>query len=129
MRERGVLVLVVEASRMPQYAGFVSTVNGLLGTLQDQGGIARNLHERMYDLLERAFGDRIAVAQIDLTPRVSDNVLTTWALDAATRERLETIFKRRWCEERDSILGRWQYLKAGLPFEGEPIDRRRPPLD
>ncbi len=128
LRDRGVLVVVVEASKMPEYDTVGTSLNRLRGVIGDQNPIARNLHERMYDILEATYGDRIAIAQVDLPAEEDVNVMTTWALDPDTLAVLEQVFERRWSEERDGIAAKWNAL-ASRQALAEMIDRRRPPLD
>lgn len=129
LADRGVLLIFVEASKMPSYEGFASTFNSLLGTIGDQGGIGRNLHERMLDILKLHYGDRLATVQLDLIPRDEYNVLTTWALDDRSLGVLKESFKRRWEEERDGLGKKWSYLLADEPLDVPLVDRTRPPLD
>jgi hypothetical protein len=109
--ERGVLLIIVEASKMPEHADMKSTFNRLLGTIGDQAPIGRNLHEVMLSYLEKLYGDRLATVQLDLTPSRSNNIMTTWALDKQSQKQLETIFDQRWQDEADSIGVKWCFLK------------------
>ncbi len=129
LKDRGVLLIIVEASKMPRYEGFASTFNSLLGTIGDQGGIGRNLHERMLDVLELLYCDRLATVQLDLIPRKYYNVHTTWALDKVSIEKLDESFDDRWSEEVDGLRKKWRYLRHGEPLAVPLVDRSRPPLD
>ena len=131
LRKRGVLLLIVEASKMPTYRSFESTFNSLLGTIGDQGPIGRNLHNRMLDVLKERFGDRLATVQIDLVPRESLNVMTTWALDESTLRSLKKqSFEVRWMEEKVNLMKKWDFLTNGTDLGGvDSVDLSRPPLD
>jgi hypothetical protein len=134
LRERGVLLVIVEASKMPRYGGVGRSIRRLWGTIGDQAPIAQNLHRRMLDPLEAEYRDesgrpRIAVVQVDLVPRDSHNVLTTWALDRTSRETLEDSFDQRWGVERENLLAAWRALESGEEPPESMIARRRPPLD
>ncbi len=125
------LLLIVDASKMPDYRSVGSTMNALLGTIRDQSAIGRGLHQRMLELLEVRYGDRLAVTQIDLEPQDGYNVMTTWALDRRSLDLLQRSFKKRWGEERDCLLARWRFLAQGevLPEHCPTVDRKRLPLD
>jgi hypothetical protein len=137
LRERGVLLIVVEASRMPVYRRVDKAVNSLWGTIEDQGPVGQRLHREMLNLLEATYGDRIAVVQLDLMPREDYNVLTTWALDGGSLGHLHRSFETRWKDERTNLSQSWTQLTrkswkqltqdsgAGSSY----IARRRPPLD
>jgi hypothetical protein len=136
--DRGVLLIVVEASKMPSYEGFSGTVKALMGAIKDQGGISRNLHQRMLDTLALYYGDRLATVQLDLIPREEYNVYTTWALDRTSIGKIEESFETRWKEEVCELSAKWEFLKnlsrqeietPAAPFCMDLIDRRRPPLD
>jgi len=131
LRERGVLVLIIEASRMPTYRSLGSTFNSLLGTLNDQGPIGRNLHNRMLDVLKQRFGDRLVTVQMDLVPRESLNVMTTWALDESSlRDLKDQSFELRWKEEKENLQVKWDFLTKGTDIGiVDTIHRSRPPLD
>ncbi len=129
LADRGVLLIIVEASKMPEYRSLQNTVGGLLGTIDDQTAIGRNLHERMLDVLEILYGSRLAVIQFDLIPRESYNVMTTWALDKASLDLLKTSFEHSWKERKNQLRTVWQALKSGSQTEEWMIDRRRPPMD
>jgi predicted acylesterase/phospholipase RssA len=129
LRERGVLLIVVEASRMPKYRPFQQAVNSLYGTIEDQGPVGQRLHREMLEILEMAYGDRIAVVQLDLIPRDSYNVLTTWALDQGSLDQLDKSFGERWKIEKEHLEQSWIQLTQPAPAHKPYIDRRRPPLD
>jgi hypothetical protein len=128
LKERGVLLLVIEASRMPSYRQLDQAVNSLWGTIEDQGPVGQRLHREMLELLERTYGNRIAVVQLDLVPRESFNVFTTWALDRGSLSRLEQSFEERWRAELANLDTSWTQL-TGSPTATPYIEKRRPPLD
>ncbi|HYN21266.1 MAG TPA: patatin-like phospholipase family protein, partial [Thermoanaerobaculia bacterium] len=136
LRERGVLLIMVEASRMPSYRQLDRAVNSLWGTIEDQGPVGQRLHREMLELLERTYGSRIAVIQLDLVPRESFNVFTTWALDRGSLDQLKKSFDERWKSELPNLDGSWTHLlKPGAqgpyptPERAPYMARRRPPLD
>lgn len=129
LKERGVLLIVVEASRMPSYRGVDQTINSLWGTIEDQGPVGQRLHREMLEMLAMAYGNRIAVVQLDLVPLESYNVFTTWALDHGSMGRLERSFERRWQVEVRNLDASWMQLTGSAPGPEPYIARRRPPLD
>jgi hypothetical protein len=136
LQQRGVLLIVVEASRMPVYRRVDKAVNSLWGTIEDQGPVGQRLHREMLNLLEMTYGDRIAVVQLDLLPRTDYNVLTTWALDGNSLDDLHRSFDQRWKTEAKNLALGWDQLKQEPqgtprppPARSPYIDRRRPPLD
>jgi len=96
LMQRGVLLLVVDASRMPEYADNRRDLLTLYGAISDQAPIAQNLHARMFDVLAKHYGRRLEIVQIDLVPTPEDNVLTTWALDEVSKAKLRRSFCRVW---------------------------------
>lgn len=136
LRERGVLLIVVDASRMPSYRQLGRAVNSLWGTIEDQGPVGQRLHREMLELLERTYGSRIAVVQLDLVPRESFNVFTTWALDRGSLGRLKHSFDERWESELPNLDLSWSRLLAPPARGAWPpmekaayMSRSRPPLD
>ena len=123
--ERGVLLIIVDASKMPVYPSGGKGVN-LYGTLGDQSPVGQFLHRRLFDLLGEAYGPMLSIAQIDLIPEVDKNVLTTWALSRKKREELIDQFlgegradtdtpcadkeQSRWCAESQLIAERFEAL-------------------
>ena len=108
LRKRGVLLFIIEASKMPNYRSIENSFNSLLGTIGDQAPIGRNLHNHMLDLLEERYGDRLVAVQIDLVPRESLNIMTTWALDRRSLRSLKKeSFERRWREEKADLQRKW----------------------
>lgn len=137
LRRRGVLLIVVDASKMATPGDTEKAYLGLQGTIGDQAPIGQYLHRTMFDLLERIYGGGIAIQQIDLEPLEESNVHTTWAFDPGTRERLEGIFERRWDKLKGPLVAKWDHLwrraqhpdPEALAAPAELIDRARPPAD
>lgn len=129
LKKRGVLLIVIEASRMPSYRRLDQGVNSLWGTIEDQGPVGQRLHREMLELLAMAYGRRIAVVQLDLVPLESYNVFTTWALDHGSLGQLEKSFDRRWKAEAKNLDASWAQLTGSTPAREPYIARRRPPLD
>jgi predicted acylesterase/phospholipase RssA len=96
LKKRGVLMLIVDASRMPEYKANRNELSTLFGAIGDHAPIAQNLHRKMFDLLAREFGERVEVVQVDLPPTVYDNVQTTWALDDKSLDKLTCNFETLW---------------------------------
>jgi len=133
LEKRGVMLIIVDASKMPVYRDLQKSINSLIGIIQDQSTIGQNLHRRMYDLLKLKYGERIAIVKIDVIELQSYNVMTTWALDKDSIESLKLQFKeteKRWKEKKQEIKENWRILTGQCTRLPEPtIDSRRPPLD
>jgi hypothetical protein len=114
LKPRGVLLIVVEASKMPEYRSDAHQTLALYGAIGDQGPIGQNLIRRMYDLLEQRYGNRLAVVQIDIPPTEGDNVLTTWSLGDGDLAQLRISFATQWRKQADGIAARWRFLQTGL---------------
>ncbi|RMH15817.1 MAG: hypothetical protein D6696_19725 [Acidobacteria bacterium] len=141
IKRRGLLLIIVEASKMPSVPASGKLVN-LWGAIGDQAPIGQNLHRRMLDALEARYGDRAAVLQVDLIPDEAHNVLTTWALSQQAFATLERSFEARWRKKRVHLCHKWQVLTGSASARcdgilrralaetlGERIDRERPPVD
>ena len=85
----------------------------------------------MLDLLSERFGDRLVAVQIDLVPRESLNIMTTWALDKRSLSSLkEESFERRWKEEKVNLQRKWNFLTKGTDLgKVGLVELIRPPLD
>ena len=130
LKRRGVLLLVVEASKMPVYPNLEQSLNSLWSTIGDQGPVGQRLHRLMFEALGREYGDRIAIIQWDLISRESYNVLTSWALDEDSISNLGGSFDWSWGNEKNDLIRAWDILTRRVPGNGEPIiSTRRPPLD
>lgn len=126
LKERGVLLIVIEASIMPEYSGVDKRLTSLAGVIIDQSPIGQNLHRRIFNLLDSHFGDRLGIVQIDLIPTVDYQVMTTWALDRRSIDRLQKSFVQRWQMESKNIKNLWNQLRAGGALD---YSISRPPLD
>jgi hypothetical protein len=132
LRDRGVLLLIVDASKMPTYPELQKKAGALWSAIGDQSPIGQALHRSMLDRLEALYCDRIAVVQLDLHPSKKNNILTTWALSSDRIEELEAIFDGQWKRQRSRLDTSWRALVGLEPGAGECgsfIDRERPPLD
>ncbi len=130
LKRRGVLLLVVEASKMPEYPNLEQSLNTLWSTIGDQGPVGQRLHRQMFDALGLAYGDRIAILQWDLRARENYNVLTSWALGEDSIQKLRDSFKVSWNGQKRTLMKAWKVLRREAPGDGKPIvATRRPPLD
>jgi hypothetical protein len=130
LQGRGVLLIIVDAGKMPEYRNLDKSLNALVGTIQDQSTIGQNMHRMMYDLLEKQYGNRIGIVKFDLIELDHYNVMTTWALDNDSLDKLHESFDKRWEEKRAEIISKWSKLQSNASDETiQPIDRRRPPMD
>jgi hypothetical protein len=130
LKQRGVLLLVVEASKMPTYPRLEQSLNSLWSTIGDQGPVGQRLHRQMFDTLGREYGERIAIVQWDLVSKESYNVLTSWALDEDSIRTMGKSFETRWRQQKKSLGEAWEVLTRTRPGNGKPIlATRRPPLD
>lgn len=128
--ERGVLLIIVDAGKMPIYRNLQKRINALVGSIQDQSTIGQNMHRLMYDILQREYHHRIGIVKFDIIELESYNVMTTWALDDDSLATLHASFDKRWEKKKKEILKKWQHLRSRSSDEdGQLIDRRRPPMD
>jgi hypothetical protein len=87
------------------------------------------MHKRMFDMLAHKYGSKLAVMQIDLAPESDMNVLTTWALDSRSLEKLEKTFNDAWGREKTKINIKWESIKKKKSPEAPYIpSTNRPPL-
>jgi hypothetical protein len=130
LEKRGVLLIIVDAGKMPIYRDLAKKWNSLLGAIQDQSTIGQNLHRRMYDSLQLKYQDRLAIVKLGIIEKKYYNVMTTWALDAESLDRIKESFETTWPKTRGDILNKWRSLKAKQSqTEIDLIDWRRAPLD
>lgn len=141
LKGRGVLLIVVEASKMPEYRSFGQKLSSLYGTIQDSSPHGQSLHWQMFERLDAAYAGRLRVVQIDLIPDEEHNVLTTWALSGRQEKILRCSFDTRWAQVRPRICAAWNTLvnhEPGLQVQGEPMPETvdnlvagtdRPPLN
>ena len=112
------------------YRNLQKKINALVGSIQDQSTIGQYMHRLMYDVLQREYQQRIAIVKFDIIELESYNVMTTWALDDESLEKLHASFDSRWEEKKNEIQKKWQsLLSKDSDKTGQLIDRRRPPLD
>jgi hypothetical protein len=109
LRERGVILVVVDAGRMPELDANVPLFR-LLGTVRDKNPMGEAVHRLMFQHLGEAFGDRLALVQIGLIPTEPNNVLTTWALDSASIRTLDRSFADSWPAVRRCLEAEWYRL-------------------
>ena len=69
LSRRGVLLIIVDASKMDEPEDPDKTYLGLRSTISAQAPIGQYLHRTMFDLLVAKYGNGIAVTQIDLDPQ------------------------------------------------------------
>jgi hypothetical protein len=115
LARRGVLLIVVEASKMPEYTADRRDLTTLYGDLNNRNPVAQALHRRMIDGMRARLAGAIAIVQIDITPRAgvtSSNVLTTWALDPGSQTVLKESFRSAWAREQPRIRRAWDCLRA-----------------
>jgi predicted acylesterase/phospholipase RssA len=145
LKKRGVLLLVVDASHMPEYSDSRRDLLSLYSAIGDQAPIAQNLHRRMFEYLQKEYGRRLSIVQLDIPPTPADNVLTTWALDNESKRKLRRSFCRMWRHGDENSLNagerikeHWNYLANGGPKPDDVADAAgaalpfavvRPPLD
>jgi hypothetical protein len=96
LKKRGVLLLMVDASKMPEYQDDTRDTLQLAGAISDQAPIGQNLHRNFLRTLEQEYGDKLQIVQVDLPPVADLNVHTTWALGTKAREQLARAFTSVW---------------------------------
>jgi hypothetical protein len=112
LKKRGVLLLVVEASKMPKYAFNPNrTIKNLLGTIDDKNPKGQRMHHLIFKLLTALYMDRIAIVQIDLEPKDKYNIMTTWSLDKNKIKDLDTTFGNQWPKVQKEIEKKWKKLE------------------
>jgi hypothetical protein len=130
LTQRGVLLIVVEASRMPEYSEARRSLLSLYGAIADKNPVAQSLHRRMFESLRALYGKSLAIVQLDLIAqqsRESFNVYTTWALDPRSKDKLDRSFSRVWTKTAPLLADRFRKLAAHA--DPGPDELLRPPLD
>lgn len=127
LRERGVLVIIVDASAMQNYSE-PWRIQGLFDAIKSQQPIGQSLHRRMLESLKEQYKERIQIVQIDLIPTESTNVETTWTLSADRQNSLENQFKARQPEFKKDLETAWNVLVSG-DAKGPNHYLERPPVD
>lgn len=100
--QRGVLLVIVDASRMPE-AGSNSRQFGLIQTILDKNPKGERVHLQMLDRLAAAYPGCFAAVHVAIEPDPDYNVYTTWALDGASQRRLSDAFENAWQDKREEI--------------------------
>lgn len=119
LRGRPVLLIVVEASRMPPVKSR-HRVLGLVGTLLDVHPKGESLHRRMLEELSLALAPCFHSVQVDLPHREALNVYTTWALDGHSLEILDEAFDAKWEEVGPRLEDEWPRVVERCRGESPP---------
>jgi hypothetical protein len=88
LKERGLILVIVDGSKMPEYSGRTRTWD-LLDAIGAQPPIAANLHAMMIEALREKLGKRLSVSVVGLDPITDNNVYTSWALDRGALGKLK----------------------------------------
>lgn len=124
---RGVLLIIVDASRMPT-VGAMDRQLGLVATLLDKAPKSERSHFQMLEQLQGAYGDCFAVVQIAIEPLERNNIHTTWALDDRSRARLDTLFDDSWRLAGPRIASAFTALRSCTGNQSA-LRMRRVPVD
>lgn len=92
---RGVLMIVVDASRMPG-APWTDRQRGLMATLLDKNPKGERLHLQMLEQLQAEYGNCFGYVYIGIEPKPKYNVYTTWALDRGSLQVVDSAFTSAW---------------------------------
>jgi hypothetical protein len=111
IRERGVLLIIVDAGRMPG-VGARDRQRGLIGTILDKAPKSERLHLQMLEQLEQAYGECFAYVQIATPPLARYNIYTTWALDRGSQGLLDEAFRMSWDEARPLLEREYRALES-----------------
>jgi len=134
LQRRGVLLLMVEASHLPEVGNPIAArFQDLAGSFDRQEPLGQGLHRRMLEHLKACYGDRLAVAQVSLPANAEANLPTTWALPRAAVSALSQEFELAWSGRHQQQIDRiWRGLHSleALPEDGarecRPLDARLP---
>ncbi|MGH7680078.1 MAG: patatin-like phospholipase family protein [Gemmatimonadaceae bacterium] len=124
---RGVLLIVVDASRMP-VAGWTDRQRGLLGTILDKNPKGERLHLQMLEQLEAAYGGCFGYAYIGIEPKEEFNVYTTWALDRKSLAKVGVAFDSAWAKLEPQLKSEFERLRTCENNKRVPLRPRRVPL-
>jgi hypothetical protein len=118
LKTRGLLLVMVDASYMPEYGGRTRT-RDLLAAIGDQTPIAANLHVKMLELLKLKLGGKFAAVEVSLPARSRANFYTSWALDRGTQDRLhEALELEMKATGFDRAISEaWRQLQGDAPVE------------
>ncbi|HWO12555.1 MAG TPA: patatin-like phospholipase family protein, partial [Polyangiaceae bacterium] len=125
LRARGVILVIVDGSRMPEYKGRTRT-RDLVSAILDQSLIAANLHSTMLEYLRERLERRLAVAVVALDPKEAYNVYTSWALDESSRKQIEQVTAPTLEALSERVTTAWKALESGAELAELP---HRLPLD
>lgn len=106
LRSRGVILLIVDASKMPNPGSGLGGPS-MIHQINDATPVAANLHRRMIDILHARLGDRLFVTSVSLPPLSSHNVMTTWVLPQDKIDQIEADFEVTWNRRL------WWQIEAG----------------
>lgn len=129
LRERGVLLVVVDAASMPPAQPHVpKAIVSLSGTVEGYVPKSQLVHRQMYELLQKEYGHRLAVVELDLVPRERYNVPTAWALTDRARAIVRESFEQRWAEEKTTLEEKWRAIQERDPARARifPLPHRTP---
>lgn len=110
LERRGVILILIDGSKMPEYQGRTRMWD-LVNAILDQSPIAANLHETMISLLQTRLHHRLGVVAVALEPTVDNNVYTSWALDSASLSQLEQGFAPKLLKMRSQVESAWLTLQ------------------
>ena len=108
--DRGVLMIVVDASRMPG-APWTDRQRGLVGTLIDKNPKGERLHLQMLQQLRADYGECFGYVYIGIEPQPKYNVYTTWALDSKSRDVVDRAFTAAWREAGPRVNAEYARLR------------------
>jgi len=133
LQSRGVILLLIDVSKMPTYHGRSSDYD-LYQAITDQAPLGDNIHRRMLELLDGKLGGGLRVIQIALAPNKTTNVYTSWALDRDSLDDLDVQWDAQWAPGagggiRDRLIKAWSDLRQGKPSDLDPGLEPRVPLD
>jgi hypothetical protein len=117
IKRRGILLIVVDASFMPEISAPNRTAS-LVGTVLDKNPKGEGLHRILLSQLAGEFGAHLRIVQVGLVPEKGFNVLTTWALDKTSLQKIDHSFQQTWKRVSPELTEAWCQLKA-LEQEGE----------
>ena len=133
LQGRGVILLIIDISKMPTYHGR-SSDHDLYQAITDQAPLGDNIHRRMLELLDHKLNGCLRVIQIALAPNKTTNVYTSWTLDGDSLDDLDEQFDAQWNPGgggglKDRITTAWSDLVQGKPAPRVPGLEPRVPLD
>ncbi|MFA6166922.1 MAG: hypothetical protein WC700_09915 [Gemmatimonadaceae bacterium] len=127
IKPRGVLLIIVDASRMPT-VGATDRQLGLLQTLFDKAPKSERSHFQMLEELGQVYGDCFEIVQLAIDPLERNNIHTTWALDGHSRALLDTLFDESWRSVTNRLDTAFTSLR-GCKGTPRSMRARRVPVD